>query len=156
MPQLKSFMVWSIALFFTLVAVGNITDYNTNWTALVHVLSMDSTFKSPQLMWRAIETPWIQQLAYLLIIVFQVLVASLLWISGGLMLKWRGHLKQYTHALLWASIGLFLGFFLYFVGFIVIGGEWFAMWQSKEWNAVPTAGLFSSMILFVLLLINQS
>ena len=36
--------------------------------------------------------------------------------------------KQYV------VIGVGLGFLLWFTGFMVVGGEWFLMWQSKQWN----------------------
>ena len=38
--------------------------------------------------------------------------------------------------------GLALGFLLWQVGFMSIGGEWFGMWQSKDWNGVPSAFRF--------------
>jgi predicted small integral membrane protein len=28
---------------------------------------------------------------------------------------------------------------LFGAGFVAIGGEWFAMWQSKTWNGLDTA-----------------
>lgn len=53
-----------------------------------------------------------------------------------------------------AFIGLFFGFLLYMVGFIIIGGEWFSMWQSKTWNGQMTAGLFISLIMFVMIFLQ--
>ena len=32
-----------------------------------------------------------------------------------------------------------MGFLIWFIGFIVIGSEWFAMWQSSTWNGKDTA-----------------
>lgn len=32
-----------------------------------------------------------------------------------------------------------LGFAIWYLGFIVIGSEWFAMWQSQIWNGKETA-----------------
>ncbi|MCP4228284.1 MAG: DUF2165 family protein, partial [Actinomycetia bacterium] len=34
-------------------------------------------------------------------------------------------------------------------GFLVVAGEWFAMWQSSQWNAQATAGMFTIVILGV-------
>ncbi len=42
----KAVMVAAIALFATLVAFGNVTDYHTNFEFVQHVLSMDSVFPS--------------------------------------------------------------------------------------------------------------
>jgi len=51
--------------------------------------------------------------------------------------------------------GAGLGFLLWFTGFMVIGGEWFAMWQSKEWNGVPSAFRFDVILLLVLIFVMQ-
>ena len=40
----KTATVAAIALFASLVAFGNITDYGTNWAFVQHVLSMDTVF----------------------------------------------------------------------------------------------------------------
>ena len=52
-------------------------------------------------------------------------------------------------------LGMGLGFLLWFTGFAVIGGEWFAMWQSKEWNGVPSAFRFYVTLLLVLIFVMQ-
>jgi predicted small integral membrane protein len=44
-----------------------------------------------------------------------------------------------------------LGFLLWFFGFIVIGGEWFCMWQSEQWNGIGAAFRFVVIIMFTLL-----
>jgi predicted small integral membrane protein len=49
-------------------------------------------------------------------------------------------------------LGLTLGLVLYLVGFIAIGGEWFAMWQSQTWNGQQKAFDFVSMIGIVMLI----
>ena len=46
----------SLAAFFSLIAFGNITDYGTNFAFVQHVMSMDTTFRSPGVMWRAIAS----------------------------------------------------------------------------------------------------
>jgi predicted small integral membrane protein len=38
-----------------------------------------------------------------------------------------------------AYIGISLGIILWFVGFSVVGGEWFSMWQSADWNGLEPA-----------------
>ena len=39
----------------------------------------------------------------------------------------------------WAIYGLILCIAIWFIGFEVIGGEWFAMWQSSKWNGLYSA-----------------
>jgi predicted small integral membrane protein len=55
--------------------------------------------------------------------------------------------------------GLTVGLLLYMVGFVTVGSEWFAMWQSATWNGQQKAFEFIAMIagvLIVLLLPEQS
>jgi predicted small integral membrane protein len=52
-----------------------------------------------------------------------------------------------------AVVGLVLGFLLYAVGFVAIGGEWFAMWQSEVWNGQQKAFEFLTMISAVLIVL---
>ena len=56
---------------------------------------------------------------------------------GAIVLRFRlrAPRKAFNRAKLWAIIRLTLGFCLWFFGFAVVGGEYFAMWQSKLWNA---------------------
>jgi len=52
-----------------------------------------------------------------------------------------------------AVVGLTLGFLLWHVGFMSIGGEWFGMWQSQQWNGVPSAFRFVMTIIAVLIFV---
>ena len=136
-------LVAAVALFFTLVALGNITDYGANWQFVVHVLAMDTTFKDPELMGRAVADPALQRLAYDGIIAWQVLTAALLWagcLRLALALRTPAAVFQAARGL--AVLGLTSGFLLYGVGFLTIGGEWFAMWQSSQWNGQAHAAIF--------------
>jgi predicted small integral membrane protein len=38
-----------------------------------------------------------------------------------------------------SDIGLLMLLLLFGAGFVAIGGEWFAMWQSKTWNGLDAA-----------------
>jgi predicted small integral membrane protein len=42
---------------------------------------------------------------------------------------------------------------LWQVGFMTIAGEWFGMWQSQQWNGVPSAFRFVVVILGVLIFV---
>ena len=50
----KVLLLAAIALFFTFVAFTNITDFDTNYQFVRHVLAMDTTFPDRHTMWRAI------------------------------------------------------------------------------------------------------
>jgi len=148
----KAALVASIALFFTLVAFGNITDYDSNWQFVRHVLSMDTTFPNSSLHWRAITDQTAQTAGYWLIIAAQALTATLLWV-GSLHLLASAWSLEFGRAKSMAIAGLSFGFLLYAVGFIIIGGEWFAMWQSAIWNGQQKAFDFITMIGVVLVVV---
>jgi predicted small integral membrane protein len=153
----KTSLVAAIALFFTLVAFGNLTDYDSNWQFVQHVLSMDTTFPTSNLHWRAITNPAAQQVAYGLIIATEAVVALLLW-AGVLQLLAAVRKPNFARAKTLPAIGLTIGLLLYMVGFIAIGGEWFAMWQSQVWNGQQKAFEFVAMIgaVLVILLLPDS
>jgi predicted small integral membrane protein len=52
-------------------------------------------------------------------------------------------------------VGAGLGFLLWFTGFMAVGGEWFAMWQSKVWNGQASAFRFYVTLLLVVIVVNQ-
>ena len=54
-----------------------------------------------------------------------------------------------------AVVAAGLGFLVWFFGFMVIGGEWFQMWQSSQWNGQEAAFRFYLTILAVLIFVMQ-
>ena len=52
-----------------------------------------------------------------------------------------------------AVLGLTIGLLLYITGFVTVGGEWFAMWQSATWNGQQKAFEFTAMISAVLIVV---
>ena len=148
----KTALVAAVAFFFTLVAYGNLADYGSNWQLVQHVLSMDTTFPDSTLRWRAITDPSLQRLAYLLIIATEIVVALILWF-GTLRLLANLSRPDFSAATTTAVGGLTLGFLLYSVGFVSVGGEWFAMLQSEIWNGQQKAFEFLTMIGVVLVIL---
>lgn len=141
-----------IALHMTLAALGNVLDYDANWAFVQHVLAMDTTFHSPALMGRAITDPRIQTAAYLAIIAAETAGAVLLW-SGAAVL-WRARradADRFHAAKGLAQFALMWCFALWVIGFLAIGGEWFAMWQSGAWNGQPGATRFATVTGIVML-----
>ncbi len=47
--------------------------------------------------------------------------------------------EAFQRARTFVALGVVLGFGLLFIGFLVIAGEWFLMWQSSRWNAQEPA-----------------
>src|ERR1700738_4623762 len=73
----KAALVAAIALFGSLVTFGNVTDYNTNFVFVQHVLSMDTIFPFSTIKYRAITVPALHHAAYALIIAAEALTAVL-------------------------------------------------------------------------------
>ena len=138
----KTALVATVALFFLLVAFGNLTDYGSNWAFVQHVLAMDTIFPDSTLTWRAITAEWAQALAYWLIIAWEIAAGLLLAWAGLRLFAARGSARRFNAARPLALTGLTLGILLYGLGFIVVGGEWFAMWQSPTWNGQRAAAIF--------------
>lgn len=51
----------------------------------------------------------------------------------------------------WAISGITLGFVTWQVIFMMIGGEWFGMWMSKQWYGLQTTFYFFVTFLLVLI-----
>ena len=150
----KVALVAAIALFASLVTFGNLTDYNTNFAFVQHVLSMDTIFSFSTIKYRAITEPALHHAAYAVIIATEAATALLCWI-GAVMLarQLRADAGTFNRAKTSAMLGLVLGFLLWQVGFMSIGGEWFGMWQSQQWNGVPSAYRFVMVIAAVLIFV---
>jgi predicted small integral membrane protein len=151
----KASAVAAVALFASLVAFGNVTDYDTNFAFVRHVLSMDTIFPSSTIRYRAITSPALHHAAYASIIAVEALVAVLCGIGAvQLARRLRADAKEFDRAKRFAVAGLALGFLLWQVGFMSIGGEWFGMWQSQQWNGVASAFRFAIVILAVLIFVS--
>jgi predicted small integral membrane protein len=150
----KTALVAAIALFASLVAFGNLTDYNTNFVFVQHVLSMDTIFPFSTIKYRAITDPALHLAAYAIIIAAEAATAVLCWIgAAALVRRIRAEVSAFNRAKTFAVLGLTLGFLLWQVGFMSIGGEWFGMWQSQQWNGVPSAFRFVVVITAVLIFV---
>jgi predicted small integral membrane protein len=149
----KAALVAVVAAFFTIIAFDNIVDYNSNWLFVQHVLSMDTTFPDNSLKWRAITSPTLQKLGYWSIIAWEALTAVALWIGAARLSRAAGSGAAFAQAKAAATVGLTMGFLLYGIGFVIVGGEWFAMWQSQIWNGQQKAFEFIGMIGVVLIVL---
>ena len=115
---------------------------------------MDTTFPANALMYRSITNPVLWQIVYALIIAAETLTALLCWIGAGhLLTRLRGDAAAFNGAKGFAVAGLLTGLLVWQVGFISIAGEWFGMWQSTQWNGVPSAFRFVMVILGVLIFV---
>lgn len=152
----KILLMATIALWLALVAFGNITDYGSNWVFVQHVLAMDSIFPDASIHYRAIHSPLLQHLAYLLIIAAETLAVALCGIGAWRM--WRARRAPaaiFRRARRFAIHGLTVGLLLWLGGFMAIGGEWFGMWMSSQWNGLESAFRFVVVLLAALVYLGQ-
>lgn len=148
----KSAFVAAIALFATLVAVENIFYSSINFAYVHHVFLMDTVFADAPTKWRAIENSAIQHIGYWTIVTCETLTAILCWIgSVRMVLSIKAAKKDFQLSKRVAIAGLSIGFLVWHVAFMSVGGEWFGMWMSKEWNGVPDAFRFFITIVLVLI-----
>ena len=153
----KILLSLALAAFALVVAYDNLVDYGSNFAFVRHVLSMDSTFPGNALLDRAISEPWMWHAAYGLIIAGEAATGILLLL--GSVLLWRARRQSastFQAAKHWVVAGCGLGFVVWFFGFMVVGGEWFAMWQSKMWNGQEGAFRFYMAVIGVLVFVNQA
>lgn len=152
----KIAMTAALAAFAFIVTYDNIVDYGTNYEFVKHVLSMDTTFPGNKLMGRAITDPRLWTLAYAAIIAAEGIVFLLLAIAtAAMLLALRAPAARFQRAKSWMVAGAAFGFMVWFFGFMVVAGEYFAMWQSKAWNGQEAAFRFYMSLLAVLIFVNQ-
>jgi predicted small integral membrane protein len=53
-----------------------------------------------------------------------------------------------------AVTGLTMCLVIWLVGVMAIGGEWFGMWMSTQWNGIESAFRFSALILGILMFVT--
>jgi len=148
-------MVAALAAFALIVAYNNVVDYDSNYRFVRHVLSMDTIFPDSVLRSRAIDNETAWRAAYALIIAAEAAAGVLLALgAAALLVRMRAPAKIFNHAKFLAVTGLMIGFRLWFFGFIVIGGEYFAMWQSNTWNGQEGAFRVVTMILGALIFVS--
>ena len=152
----KVVMVASLAIFALIVTFDNLIDFDTNFEFVQHVLSMDTIHQGSALLYRRVTSPALWTAAYALIILGEGLTALALAVAAGVLLRdLRSDAGRFNRGKRFVHIGATLGFMVWFFGFMVIGGEWFQMWQSPTWNVQEAAFRFYMTILAVLIFVNQ-
>jgi predicted small integral membrane protein len=153
----KIILVSLSSLFLLVVVFNNVTDPNSNYQFVRHVLSMDTTFPGNAAMYHAIRMPMLHKLAYASIIGWEALTCLL--IGAGTLRLWKARsapVPDWRKAKGLASIGLTASLVQWYFGFMTVGGEWFMMWQSKIWNGQEAAARLFLFMGLSLIFLNQS
>lgn len=145
----------SLGIMLLIIVFGNLTDYNTNFQFVKHVLNMDTIFPDSHIQYRSINNTVIVKIAYAIIIGLEALMAFCC-LKGALLLA--KHIKDdaitFHSKKNWAIAGFIIGILIWFLGFQIVGGEWFAMWQSTTWNGLDSANRITTFIVLVLILFS--
>jgi predicted small integral membrane protein len=152
----KITLLLGVAIFYTFVVFNNLTDYDSNYQFVRHVLMMDSTFPGNQGMWRAINSPSAHTAFYTSIIAWEGLTMLLCWWGAARMLRaFNADAREFDRAKSVAIAALTLSMLMWLIAFLSVGGEWFLMWQSKSWNGQDAAFRMFVVVGIILLLVAQ-
>jgi len=152
----KLLLLAGVALFYSLVVITNLTDFDSNYQFVRHVLSMDTTFPGNRSMWRAILSPTLHLAFYLGIIAWEFVTTILLWWGvAGLLRALRQPAGAFNAAKRIPVIGLTLSMLMWLVAFLSIGAEWFLMWQSPTWHGQEAAFRMFTVVGIVFLIVLQ-
>lgn len=151
----KAIAVSAIGLMALLIAFGNITDYYSNYYFVVHVLKMDTTFPDSNIHYRSIENSFLYHIFYVFTILLETVLAFCSIKGAWLLFKnLKSTATEFHAAKNWAIAGIIIGIIIWFAGFEVIGGEWFAMWQSNTWNGLASAERILGFLVLTLILLH--
>lgn len=136
----KIALVFIIASNLSIVAIDNLLDYTSNYLFVEHVMKMDTIFPDNTLKWREINSPFIWNAGFIIIILWEFAIAFFCWFG---IIKLTKTIKStddsFEKSKSTAVIGLTLCLLLFGFAFITIAGEWFLMWQSDKWNGESAA-----------------
>jgi predicted small integral membrane protein len=125
-----------ISFFGLLVMIHNFTDYESNYTYVAHILSMDTTTANQNILYRAIESPLLHHRIYWFIITMEV-IYTVLCMMGTYQLYRKVHASadDFHEAKKLSIMGILVAIFIYYVCLQTVGVEWFDMDTSQTWNA---------------------
>jgi len=154
--RLKIFMTAGVTLLCGFIVVGNIQDPGSNLLFVQHVLSMDTIIPGSALANRALPFPILWRIVFWLIVAGEAATAALFALGTVELVRARKRKARDFHAakrFVYAGAGF--AFLMWFLAFLAVGGEWFAMWQSQFWNGQQAAFRIVTTILLVLIFVAQ-
>lgn len=152
----KLLVLSGIALLYTLIVFNNLTDFDSNYQLVRHVLSMDSTLPGNHGKWRAISWSTAHLCFYLSIIVWEIVTTVMLWWgSARLFMASKKSHSEFQKAKGLAIAALTASMLMFLVAFLSIGAEWFLMWQSHTWNGQDAAFRMFALAAMILIYLVQ-
>lgn len=133
-------IVATISCISLVACFGSITDPESSMQFVRHIFSMDTTYKSPMLMWRAIDMPALHWAGFVAILLIEAVLAIAGLIGVYKMLR---HLcadeETFATYKFYGYIAMALAVMVWGFIFQAAGGEWFSSWQSESWNGLRDA-----------------
>jgi predicted small integral membrane protein len=152
----KLLLLAGLAFFYLLVAFNNLTDFDSNYEFVKHVLTMDTTFPGNHGMWRALPGARIHLAFYLGIIAWEIANTILLWWGVVRMVRsLKLSAAAFNTAKGLAVLALTLSMTMWLVAFLSVGAAWFLMWQSRMWNGQEAAFRMFTVVGVILLIFLQ-
>jgi predicted small integral membrane protein len=152
----KVLLMAGVAVYYTLVVFNNLTDFDSNYQFVRHVMMMDTTFPGNHGMWRSTKAPGWHLTFYWGIIAWEALTTVLLWwgvVRLGRAVRTLG--AGFNAAKGVAVMALTLSLMMWLVAFLSVGAEWFLMWQSHVWDGREEAFRMFAVVGLVLLIVVQ-
>lgn len=131
------------AAYFLVVAFDNITNptnpNGSNWPFIQNVLSGNGTPADNGFEWRFVDAQWFHVVAYIGVIAGEALAGVLMAIGGVVGLMRSATNAAWEPGQRWTLAGGVVGLLVFFFGFIVVGGNWFIMYENSQWNGLEPA-----------------
>ncbi|NJO13307.1 MAG: DUF2165 domain-containing protein [Gammaproteobacteria bacterium] len=144
------------ALLGTFALFNNVSDYTgTVRNVLQPILCMQQTFDNPQQTWRAICSPPVFHLVYLTVMAVEALIAVLGWLGVlSIVRALRQPAPAFAAACGPTTLACLIGIAVWGIGFFVIIGDWFLVWQGALKPFATDGVAYSTMMLICLFAVN--
>ncbi len=131
------FLLIGTTVMGAVVCLNNITAPVSNLRFVEHIMTMDTTNRDRGTRWREIRSPFLHRLAFVTILLFEVVVTVLGSIgSYYLAIALTAPEPAWESAKLFGYLAFLAALIIWFGVIQIVGAEWFVSWQSADWNAI--------------------
>jgi len=131
-PIGQTLFVASLGIYVLLIAFNNITDYQTNFLLVQHVMSMDTIPFKASTHWRSVHSTYLHHAAYIAIILWQASAGAFCVLGAVNLSGCVFKPNEFRKRIALAAAGLWLSLGLWLVPFLIVAHEWFLTWQSSQ------------------------
>lgn len=144
------------ALLGTFALFNNVSDYaGTLQNVLRPIMCMENTFNNPAQTWRAICSPPVFHATYILVMAVETVIAVLGWLGVlGIVRAIKQPPPAFAAACGVTSLACLIGIAVWGIGFFVVIGDWFLVWQGPLKPFATDGVAYSTMMLICLFTVN--